>query len=105
MYLTHVVYFFSTNYTVELLIVCIKRALNIKVVNPLLMWLNNQNALLLYVQDLLMRGELVKSQQLKTIQDWKTIPKFFLSKTLALNLLLNICIYSTYHLRGDLCSL
>lgn len=31
-----VVYFFSTNYIVELFIVCIKGALNIKVVNPLL---------------------------------------------------------------------
>lgn len=40
-----VVYFFSTNYTVELFIVCIKGALNIKVVNPLLMWVEQSKCI------------------------------------------------------------
>ena len=50
-----VLYFFSTNYTVELFIVCFTGSFKNKsgLIQKLLLWLNKQNMLLLYAWDLL----------------------------------------------------
>lgn len=79
-----VVYFFSTNYTVELFIVCIKGALNIKVVNPLLTWVEQSKCVTALCARPSCGGRAFHSQQLEIIQDWKTIHKFFLNQTLPL---------------------
>jgi len=66
-----VVYFFSTNYTVELFIVCIKRALNIKVVNPLLMWVKPSKCITVLCTRPSHEGTAFHGQQFEIIQQLK----------------------------------